>query len=34
MTISKNLVSLMGGELKLESEEGKGSEFFFSLRLG
>lgn len=33
LSISKNIVQLMGGELKLKSKEGKGSDFFFSLRL-
>ncbi|MGD2121046.1 MAG: response regulator [Gemmatimonadota bacterium] len=33
LTISRHLVSLMGGELRLESAEGQGSEFFFTLRL-
>ena len=33
LSISKNIVQLMGAELKLKSEEGEGSDFFFSLRL-
>lgn len=33
LTISRQLVSLMGGELKLSSNPGKGSCFYFSLRL-
>ncbi len=33
LTISSEFVRLMGGELKLESEEGKGSKFFFTLEL-
>lgn len=33
LTISKHLVSLMGGELGLESEEGEGSDFFFTATL-
>ncbi len=33
LTISRHLVSLMGGELQLGSEEGEGSEFFFTLQL-
>ena len=33
LTISRHLVSLMGGDLELESEEGKGSEFYFTLYL-
>jgi len=31
LSISKSLVELMGGKIWLESEEGRGSEFFFSL---
>jgi signal transduction histidine kinase/CheY-like chemotaxis protein/putative methionine-R-sulfoxide reductase with GAF domain/HPt (histidine-containing phosphotransfer) domain-containing protein len=31
LAISRQLVGLMGGELKVESEKGKGSRFFFSL---
>ncbi|MDC7241747.1 MAG: response regulator, partial [Spirochaetales bacterium] len=31
LTISKNLVAQMGGELKVDSVEGEGSEFFFQL---
>ena len=33
LSISSRLVSLLGGELELESEDGKGSSFFFSLHL-
>ena len=33
LAISGKLVSFMGGELSIESEEGKGSTFFFSLTL-
>jgi two-component system sensor histidine kinase/response regulator len=31
LTISRHLVSLMGGDLEVESVEGQGSEFFFTL---
>ena len=33
LTISKQFVSLMGGDLELESKEGEGTTFFFSLDL-
>ncbi len=33
LTISSEFVKLMGGELKIESEEGKGSRFYFRLEL-
>ena len=33
MTIAKEIVNLMGGELRLESEPGKGSLFYFELQL-
>ena len=33
LTISKELVALMGGELKVESSIGKGSKFYFTLEL-
>ena len=33
LVISKSLVELMGGELKVESEYGKGSKFFFTITL-
>lgn len=33
LVISKSLVELMGGELQVESEYGKGSRFYFSLTL-
>ena len=33
LVISKSLVELMGGELQVESEYGKGSRFFFSIML-
>lgn len=32
LAISYKLVQLMGGEIKLESEEGKGTDFIFSIR--
>ena len=34
LAISKQLAELMGGEVGVESEEGKGSEFWFTARLG
>ena len=34
LAISKQLAGLMGGETGVESEEGKGSEFWFTARLG
>ncbi len=34
LAISKQLAELMGGEVGVESEEGKGSEFWFTVRLG
>ena len=33
LTISKKFISLMGGDLELESKEGEGTTFFFSLDL-
>ncbi|MCU7837654.1 MAG: response regulator [gamma proteobacterium symbiont of Taylorina sp.] len=33
LTISKQLVSLMGGELKVSSQKDKGSEFYFTLTM-
>jgi CheY-like chemotaxis protein len=34
LAISKNLVQMMGGEIGLESEEGKGATFHFNVALG
>jgi len=34
LAISKQLAELMGGEVGVESQEGKGSEFWFTARLG
>ena len=34
LAISRQLVTLMGGEIGFETEEGKGSEFWFTVRLG
>ena len=34
LAISQQLVNLMGGEIGLASEEGRGSRFFFSIRAG
>lgn len=33
LPISRNIVQLMGGELKLKSEAGRGSEFYFTIML-
>jgi signal transduction histidine kinase/BarA-like signal transduction histidine kinase len=34
LSISKQLVKMMGGEIYVESEEGKGTKFYFELKLG
>jgi len=34
LTISRNLVAMMGGRLRLESEEARGSRFHFTTRVG
>ena len=34
LAISKDLTGLMGGDIRVESEEGKGSDFIFTLELG
>ncbi len=34
LAISKQLVGLMGGELQVESEKGRGSRFFFTIEFG
>lgn len=33
LTISQNLVKLMGGTIKVDSEKGKGSKFYFTIKL-
>ena len=33
LTISREFIKLMGGELKIDSQEGKGSRFYFTLEL-
>jgi signal transduction histidine kinase len=33
LAICKSLVKMMGGTIELDSEEGRGSQFYFSIRL-